>query len=127
LALAHAKSTRTDTFRLIDHELAFQDYRLIVQPTPPWGLGGLNGLVIPGAHIFAVQLTKNAKELDFSPIKAAWAGLSDSQVEAYEASVPPEWITDRRLTAFAVARIKQCRDRIDDCVAECRRALDVGT
>jgi hypothetical protein len=118
---------RGDTIRLIDHELAFQDYRLIVQSTPPWGLGGLNGLVIPGAHIFAVQLTKNAKELDFCPIKAAWAALSDSQVEAYEASVPPEWITDRRLTAFAVARIKQCRDRIDDCVAECRRALDVGT
>ncbi len=118
---------RGDSFRLIDHEMAFQDYRLFLKPAPPWALGGINGLVTPGVHIFAVQLIKNAKELDFGPLRGAWAALSDRQIEAYEASLPAEWATDPQLTAFAVARIKECRDRIDDCVAECRRALNVGT
>lgn len=62
---------RGDSFRLIDHEMAFRDYMLIVRPTPPWGLGGLNGLVTPGAHIFAAQLSKGAKELDWSSVRAA--------------------------------------------------------
>lgn len=116
---------RGDNFRLIDHEMAFHDYLLIAHPAPPWMLGGLNGLVTPGAHIFAAQLIKNAKELDFGPIRTAWAGLSDRRVEAYLASLPPEWSIGHDLAAFAVARIKECRDRIDDCVTECRRALDV--
>jgi hypothetical protein len=49
-----------DNFRLIDHEMAFRDYMLIVRPTLPWELGGLNGLVTPGAHIFAAELSKVA-------------------------------------------------------------------
>ena len=118
---------RGDSFRLIDHEMAFQDDQLILKPKPPWALGGVNGLVTPGAHIFADQLIKNAKELDFGPLRSAWAGLSDRQIEAYEASLPAEWTTNPNIPAFAVARIKECRDRIDDCVAECRRALNVGT
>lgn len=116
-----------DALRLIDHEMAFQDYHLIVKLPPPWALGGVNDLMAPGAHIFAAQLRRDAKDLDFNSIRAAWAVLSDRQIEAYEASLPLEWITDRRLTAFAVTRIKDCRNRIDDCVAECRRALNVGT
>ena len=95
---------RGDSLRLIDHEMAFQDYRLLVNLAPPWALGGLNGAVTPGAHIFAAQLARNAKELDFAPIRAAWADLSDLQIEAYEASLPPEWTTDRLLAAFAVTR-----------------------
>jgi hypothetical protein len=118
---------RGESLRLIDHELAFQDYLLVVKPPPPWALGGLNDLEAPGAHIFTVPLAKDAKNLDFAPIQAAWAGLSDYQIEAYEASLPPEWSKDRRLATFAVTRIKDCRNRIDDCVAECRRALNVGT
>ena len=118
---------RGEAFRLIDHEMAFQDYLLIMKRAPPWAIGGLNGLVAPGAHIFTVQLAKATKDLDFTPIRAAWADLSDGQIEAYEASLPLEWTADRRLTTFAVTRIKECRNRIDDCVAECRRALNVGT
>lgn len=116
---------RGDSLRLIDHEMAFRDYMLIVKPTPPWGLGGLNGMVIPGAHIFATQLAKDVKELDFAPIRAAWTSLSDPQIEAYVTVLPPEWIAGHSLPAFAVARIKECRDRIDDCVTECRRVLNV--
>lgn len=115
---------RGDTFRLIDHEMAFQDYRLFIKPTPPWAIGGLNGLVSPGAHIFAAQLAKNAGALDFAPTRAAWSALSDHQIEAYETALPPEWTADRSLTGFAVTRIKECRNNIDGCVAECRRALN---
>lgn len=118
---------RGDSFRLIDHEMAFRDYMLFAKPIPPWMLGGLNGMVTPGAHIFATQLIKGAKELEFDPIRAAWAGLSDRQVEAYVAAIPPEWTVGHGLTEFAMGRIKGCRDRIDECVTECRRALDVGT
>jgi hypothetical protein len=115
---------RGDSLRLIDHEMAFQDHRLLMKPVPPWALGGLNGLVSPGAHIFAAQLAKHASELDFAPVRAAWSALSDDQIEAYEPALPPEWTTDRRLAAFAIARIKECRDNIDGCVTECRRALN---
>ncbi len=118
---------RGDSLRLIDHEMAFRDYMLIAKPLPPWALGGLNGLVTPGAHIFATQLTKGAKDLDFDPIRSAWASLSDRQVEAYVAALPPQWTNGHELVTFAVRRIKECRDRIDDCVTECRRALNVGT
>lgn len=115
---------RGDSFRLIDHEMAFQDFRLLVKPAQPWALGGLNGLVSPGAHIFAAELAKHLGELDFAPVRAAWSALSDDQIEAYEAALPPEWTTDRRLAGFAVTRIKECRDNIDGCVTECRRALN---
>jgi hypothetical protein len=116
---------RGDSFRVIDYEMAFQDYRLIVKPMPPWALGGLNFLVTPGAHIFADPLAKDGKKLDFGPIRSSWAALSDRQIEAYEASLPSAWTADRDLTAFALGRIRECRNRIDDCVAECRRALNV--
>lgn len=115
-----------DTLRPIDHEMAFQDYRLFVPAKPPWAIGGLDSFVRPGAHIFAGQLIKNAKEIDFNPIRSAWAALSDYQIEAYEKAVPLEWTADRSLAAFAVKRIKDCRDRIEDCVTECRRVLNVG-
>ena len=118
---------RGDAFRLIDHELAFRDYLLLMKPPAPWTLGGLNDLEAPGAHIFTAQLAREAKNLDFAQIRAAWAGLSDCQIEAYEASLPLDWTADPRLATFAVTRIKECRNRIDDCVAECRRALNVGT
>ena len=119
--------TRGDSFRLIDHEMAFRDYLLIAKPAPPWMLGGLGSFAKPGALIFVTQLIKAAKELDFGDIQAAWAGLSDHQIDAYVSALPPEWTAGHGLTAFAVGRIKECRNRIDDCVTECRRALDVGT
>ena len=117
---------RGDTLLMIDHEMAFRDYLLLGNRTPPWSFGGLNYLVTPGAHIFAVPLSRDGKELDFGQIRTSWAGLSDPQIEAYEGSLPPAWTVDRSLTAFALARVKECRNRIDDCIAECRRALNVG-
>ena len=115
---------RGSEFRLIDHEMAFRDFDLFAPSDPPWKIGGINWLVTPGAHIFATQLCKTRRDIDFAPIRSAWEGLSDSQVEAYEYSVPTEWKDGNRLAAFGVERIKQCRDRIADCIIECRRALD---
>jgi hypothetical protein len=115
---------RGDSLRLIDHEMAFRDYMLVVKPTPPWALGGLNAMVIPGAHIFANRLVNGVKELDFGPIRAKWAALSDRQIEAYVTALPSEWNAGHQLTAFAIGRIKECRNRIDDCVTECRRVLN---
>ena len=59
--------------------------------------------------------------------RATWTALSDPQIEAYVTVLPPEWSTGHGLPAFAVGRIKECRDRIDGCVTECRRVLNVGT
>ncbi len=125
---------RGEHFRLIDHELAFCDYALWRKPAPPWSVGGVGSFETPGAHILAAELRKYVRELkregmelDFGSIRGVWAGLSDGQIEGYEAALPSEWTTDRRLAAFAVQRIKDCRDRIDDCVMECRRVLNVGT
>lgn len=125
---------RGEQFRLIDHELAFRDFSLFIKPAPPWDLGALGSLETPGVHILASELVKYAKELkkegkelDFGSIRGLWAGLSNGQIEGYEAALPPNWIEDRQLAAFAVQRIKDCRDHIDDCVMECRRVLNVGT
>jgi hypothetical protein len=66
--------------RIIDHELAFA-HRLIIGWKPPWQLGGLQGLVNPGTHIFRDKLRR--AELNFDPIRAAWAALSDGRIEGY--------------------------------------------
>lgn len=116
---------RGDEFRVIDHELAFRDYALLIKPPAPWSLGGFNGMMTPGAHIFATQLANGSEPLDFEPIHAAWSHLSDRQIEAYEAALPEEWKDGHGLLAFAIERIKACRDNIDQCVNECRRALNV--
>ncbi len=117
-----------DQIRLIDHEMAFQDFRLLVKPLPPWALGGFNDFLTPRAHIFATQLIKNTNGLDFDSIRGAWAGLSDAQIEAYESILPAEWRgANPSLAGFAVARIKECRNRIAECIVECKRVLNVNT
>lgn len=115
---------RHDELRVIDHEMAFRDYLLIAKPAAPWSVGGLNPMSTHGAHIFAAPLAKLARQLDFGPIKAAWQGLSDQQINGYLAALPPEWLGDRLLASFAIQRIRDCRDRIDACVDECRRVLN---
>lgn len=116
-----------DAFRLIDHEMSFQDYRLFTKPTPPWVLGGLNGMVTNNAHIFATALVKTREKFDYDPIREAWAGLSDRQIESYATALPAEWTVENNLSEFAVGRIKECRNQINECIAECKRAFDVGS
>ena len=106
--------------RIIDHELAFA-HRLMLGWQPPWQLGGLQRLVNPGAHIFRDKLRGAA--LNFAPIRAAWAGLSDGRVEGYASALPAEWAEAAADAAAAIRLIKDARDHIDGCLNEVRRVL----
>ena len=113
-----------EQFRVFDHELGFHDFELLIRPAMPWMIGGFNPSLTPRKHIFATQLCKDCGKLEFAAIHAAWSGLSDARIEAYVTALPAIWKAGAKLPDFAVQRIKQCRDRIDECVLECRRALN---
>jgi hypothetical protein len=115
---------RGDEYRIFDHELSFLDDQLIVKPPAPWFLGGFNPSLTPRKHIFATQLLKNSAKLDFGQVRDTWAGLSDDKIDAYEYRVPVGWRTASTVPGFATRRIKECRDRIGECVTECMRVLD---
>lgn len=106
--------------RIIDHELAFA-HRLIIGWQPPWQLGGLQRLVNPGAHIFRDKLRRAV--LDFGPIRAAWAALSDGRIEGYASALPAEWASAAADAAAAIRLIKDARDHIDGCLNEIKRVL----
>lgn len=110
-----------DEIRIIDHELAFPDTAALIGWQPPWSVGGLHHLETPGAHIFRAGLVR--REVDWDAIRAAWAGLSDERLGAYEASMPAEWADAAPSITAAVDRIKSARDRIDECLTEVRRVL----
>jgi hypothetical protein len=106
--------------RIIDHELAFA-HRLIIGWQPPWQLGGLQRLVNPGAHIFRDKLRRAT--LNFDPIRAAWADLSDGRIDGYASGLPAEWASAAADAAAAIRLIKDARDHIDGCLNEVRRVL----
>ena len=106
--------------RIIDHELAFA-HRLMLFWQPPWQLGALQALVNPGAHIFRDKLRRAV--LDYAPIRAAWAALSDERVEGYASSLPAEWSDAAADAAAAIRLIKDARDHIDGCLTEIQRVL----
>ncbi|WP_371819031.1 HipA family kinase [Roseococcus sp. SDR] len=107
--------------RIIDHELAFAHRLIIIGWQPPWQLGGLQRLVNPGAHIFRDKLRRAA--LNFDPIRAAWAALSDGRIEGYASALPAEWASAAADTAAAIRLIKDARDHIDGCLNEIKRVL----
>jgi len=111
---------RGDDFRIIDHELAFA-HGLILFWKAPWVVGGLQNFETPGKHIFRAGL--KGKQIDFSPIRAAWAGLSDAQISAYGTAIPPEWANATKSVAAALQLIKDARDNIDACITEIQRVL----
>lgn len=88
--------------RIIDHEVAFA-HRLLLGWKPPWQLGGLQGLVDPGAHIFRDKLRRVA--LNFDPIRAAWTALSDGRIEGHASALPEEWATAAADAAAAIRLI----------------------
>ena len=57
--------------RLIDHELTFPQ-NLIGNQLPPWELGGMRWLENRGQHIFLEGLRKQARNLDFGPVRGLW-------------------------------------------------------
>jgi hypothetical protein len=106
--------------RIIDHELAFS-HRLILGWQPPWQLGGLQRFVNPGAHIFRGKLRRAA--LNFDPIRAAWAALSDGRIEGYATALSAEWATAAADTAAAIRLVQDARDHIYGCLNEIKRVL----
>jgi len=77
-----------DELRIFDHELAFS-HGLIIGWIPPWRMGGLKFMETKGNHIFLSRL--RGRNIDFQPIRATWAGLSDAAIEGYKEALPAEW------------------------------------
>lgn len=111
---------RGDEIRIIDHELAFA-HGLILRWKAPWKVGGLQNLETPGLHIFRAGL--KGKQIDYTPIRAAWTGLSDAQITAYGNAIPAEWAGATNSVASALQLIKDARDNIDACITEIQRVL----
>jgi hypothetical protein len=108
-------------FRIIDHELAFR-IRLKLFPRPePWRQGYLERLVGPDGHVFGAKL--RGQDLDFAPLRAAWMDLPDERLAAYLSALPAEWDAATGAMEAALTHIRAVRDRMDDCLAELRRAL----
>lgn len=111
---------RGDEIRIIDHELAFA-HGLILFWKAPWKVGGLGTLETPGFHIFRAGL--KGRQIDYGPIRAAWAGLSDAQILAYGNAIPTEWASATDSVASALQLIKDARDNINACITEIERVL----
>jgi hypothetical protein len=109
-----------EEIRIIDHEMALT-HHLVVPRLTPWRPGALQNLMSPGRHIFRDKL--RGRLLDFSPVLAAWANLSDSIVEGYATVVSAEWASAAADAAAAVQTIKDVRDHMEECLVEIRRVL----
>jgi hypothetical protein len=106
--------------RIFDHEMAFT-HHMVIPRLMPWRAGALQDLMSPGRHIFRDKL--RGQVLDFGPIRAAWAGLSDAMVEGYVSALPAEWASAAADATAAVRTIKDVRDRMDECLVEIGRVL----
>lgn len=111
---------RGTELRIFDHELTFS-HGLVIGWTPPWRLGGLSVLEVPGYHAFRSALRGQA--VDYRPIRAAWLALSDSRISAYGGAIPPEWAAASGAVSGALALIRDARDNIDACLTEVQRVL----
>ncbi|WP_324255536.1 HipA family kinase [Xanthobacter autotrophicus] len=111
---------RGDDLIIFDHELAFSHRLPLLGWIPPWRLGGLTSFE-HGGHIFWSGL--KGSNVDLSPVRAAWAGLSDSRIADYEAAVPAEWANAASAVAVAAKLIRDARDNMDGVLAEVRRVL----
>jgi hypothetical protein len=112
--------TSGEEIRIIDHELAFP-HLWIARWKPPWQVGSMDLLTQPGQHIFFAQLRQ--RKIDFTALRAAWAGLSEAHLQAYKMAMPAEWAAGRPAIDKALGLIADARDRIDDCISELGRIL----
>ena len=110
---------RGDDIRVFDHELAFPP--LLIGVPKPWVLGALQFMETPGMHIFRDALFN--REVDWTPVVERWKGLSDAQLDDYEAVLPASWAAAKASYLSAIDKIKNVRDNIDGCVAEVQRVL----
>lgn len=111
---------RGDELRIFDHELAFS-HGLMIGWKPPWVLGGLKPMETNGNHIFRAGL--KGRSIDYGPICAAWAGLSDARIADYEKALPAEWTDVAGAAASAIKLIRDARDNIGAVLEEVKRVL----
>lgn len=109
-------------FRIIDHELAFRIRQKILPPCRPWETGNLEYLKQPNKHALFARL-QGEQDLDFTPIRTAWAGISDERLDAYIDALPQEWDDAADAMAEAVVYLKLVRNQIDHCIDELKRVL----
>ena len=75
----------------------------------------------PGNYIFVQGL--KGRQIDFGPIRDRWNGLSDTRLQEYGATIPPEWAAARPDIDAALKQIAESRDNIDACIRELERIL----
>jgi hypothetical protein len=63
------------------------------------------------------------RKIDYGPIRAAWADLSDAKIADYERALPVEWSGTAATVAGAIKLIMDARDNIDACLEEVKRVL----
>ena len=111
---------RGEELRIYDHEMAFT-HHMVIPRLEPWQPGALQDLMAPGRHIFRDRL--RGRVLDFDPVRAAWAALSDGMVDGYLTALPAEWASAAADAAAAIRIIKGVRDRMEECLTEIARVL----
>ncbi|MCS6920971.1 MAG: hypothetical protein NZM07_03450 [Elioraea sp.] len=111
---------RGEELRIYDHEMAFT-HHMVIPRLEPWRPGALQDLTSPGRHIFRDRL--RGAVLDFCPVRAAWAALSDAGVEGYAKGLPAEWAGAAGEVNQAIRMIKDIRDRMEGCLKEVARVL----
>jgi hypothetical protein len=112
---------RGNSFRIIDHELAFRINQKLFPKPEPWRAGYLERFIGADGHIFGNGL--RSRNHDLGPIRGTWSGLSDARVEEYRGLLPAEWESGRPAWDAALTHLRTVRDRIEHCIAELERAL----
>ena len=106
--------------RIIEHELAFA-HRMILMWKAPWVEGGMETFETPGNHIFVRGL--KGKQIDFGTTRDRWRDLSDTRLNEYKASIPPEWAEACPDIDAALKLIADARNNIGACIGELERIL----
>ena len=105
---------------IFDHEMTFM-HKLLLGWKPPWALGSLLNLELPGRHIFRPSLL--GRVIDFAHIRNSWTSISDQRLEEYRAAIPPEWSVNQGPIDAALSLVRDARDNIDGCLQEISRVL----
>lgn len=124
---AHGKPNclvKQDEFRIIDHEMAFRLKALLFVKVEPWKPLYLEGWADKDDHIFGAKL-KGRPNLDFERIKSKWSSLTDARILSYKASLPQDWAGAAEAVDAALTHVVAVRDKIDLCLAELKRVLNV--
>ena len=113
-----------DQLRAIDHEMCFSASQLIgMAAPPPWTRGGMDWLRSGPKKNVLLEPAAKIENLDFVPIRNAWAGLADPEIDAILNLVPNSWAGAQALAQSAIERLKGVRNNIDACIAELERVL----